>query len=343
VRLVPLAQPLRERGDAVSAERAEGVEERGGAVALWAPVLTPEAVRDRVRAQHELLRAALAEGTDYGVIPGTPKPTLLKPGAEKLLAAFGFGHRLEQTAVERDADGRAVGVTYRCVVTKWVDGSEVTVASCDGYAGRDEPKWAKAPWNTVVKMAQKRALVGAALQATATSGLLTQDVEDAAPATTGLVEALRRRCRALPPEAQEHMREAIRARGRLEALGVEELADLLVEVGRVSAAVGTGSAERAGAGSPPAPGGAAGDRDARRRRLFALLRDAGLDPDDRGPLAMLVSGRRTSSTSELDDAEWDRLLEVADALAGGRAVFGGVDGDGTAVVWDAEEAVEEGS
>jgi hypothetical protein len=47
----------------------------------------------RVEAEQRALLGAYVKqemvvGTDYGVIPGTAKPTLLKPGAEKLLALF---------------------------------------------------------------------------------------------------------------------------------------------------------------------------------------------------------------------------------------------------------------
>ena len=31
-----------------------------------------------------IVRANMIDGHDYGTIPGTPKPTLLKPGAEKI-------------------------------------------------------------------------------------------------------------------------------------------------------------------------------------------------------------------------------------------------------------------
>jgi len=44
------------------------------------------------REQHQFLaqyvRQCMAEGTDFGRIPGTDKPTLLKPGAEKLIDLF---------------------------------------------------------------------------------------------------------------------------------------------------------------------------------------------------------------------------------------------------------------
>jgi hypothetical protein len=152
----------------------------GTALAEYRPrlMVSPEDARGLVDGVAEISRSILTEGTDYGTIPGTPKPSLYKPGAEKLLGFFGFGHHFEELSVERQADGRFLGVTYRCLVTKGVGEREIVVASCDGYCGHDESKWERAPRNTVVKMAQKRALVGACLQATATSGLFTQDVED---------------------------------------------------------------------------------------------------------------------------------------------------------------------
>jgi hypothetical protein len=197
---------------------AEVVLHQAAAVQEYRPRLLMDP--DEARAQDQALRAAmqavLTEGTDYGTIPGTDKPSLYKPGAEKLLQWFGFGHRMERAETERDGGSR-VGVTYRCTVIKAMpDGREITVAVCEGYAGYDEErffstaedarakaerkeranasryerpvnkgKWEhitddyRAPWNSVIKMAQKRALVGAALQATSASTLFTQDMEDA--------------------------------------------------------------------------------------------------------------------------------------------------------------------
>jgi len=172
---------------------------------------SPAALAEQAQEIREVMRAVLVENTDYGVIPGTNKPSLYKSGAEWLLKWGGFGHRLEPVEVERDADGRKYGVTYRCTVTLLSDPSAI-VSTCDGYAGMDEDrfcqsveelmakekanatkykraaaewKWAapyRAPWNSVLKMAEKRALVGATLQACAASGLFTQDMEDHAPA-----------------------------------------------------------------------------------------------------------------------------------------------------------------
>ena len=174
---------------------------------------------DEAKAQDEALRAAMSavlrEGTDFGTIPGAAKPSLFKPGAEKLLQWFGFGHRMECVDTERATDGTRIGVTYRCTVIKAMpDGREITVAECEGYAGYDEDRFYqsaeqaeakeranaeryrrqvnttkfveyRAPWNSVIKMCEKRALVGAALQATSASTLFTQDIEDGSNDGTG--------------------------------------------------------------------------------------------------------------------------------------------------------------
>jgi hypothetical protein len=180
-------------------------------------VMTPEqakALDDQVRA---CTRAVLREGVDYGTTPGTgdDTKTLKKPGAEKLLQWFGLAYTMHCLDIDRDDEGRKQGATYRCTVVKRLgDGHTAEVATCEGYAGFDEAKfykaaeqaqadaeakeryWAekdkrvanpnkwkflgeyKAPWNTVIKMSQKRALVGAAIVATAAGGLFSQEDDD---------------------------------------------------------------------------------------------------------------------------------------------------------------------
>jgi hypothetical protein len=62
--------------------------------------------QDRVRRiQLELLVGPTPEspeGEDYGVIPGTKKPTLLKPGAEKICNVYGLVPSFEETWIEGD-------------------------------------------------------------------------------------------------------------------------------------------------------------------------------------------------------------------------------------------------
>lgn len=149
-------------------------------------------------------KAALVEGIDFGQIPGTDRPSLWQPGAEMLLRAAQLGFTNERLD---DDDSRARrGVTYRCTVRR----GETIVATCDGYCGYDEAKYYrsaedserlerarakqdrrppredrfaeyKAPWNTLLKMAQKRALVGAVRAALAASGLFGDTEGDDEP------------------------------------------------------------------------------------------------------------------------------------------------------------------
>lgn len=145
----------------------------------YAPTLalSPEAAKQMVVQVHDIQRNVMREGVDYMTIRGTNKPSLLKPGAETLQRVFGLGVEFTRTDYER-ADG-VLFAAYKCRVTRTMPtGAVVTVAECEGCAGNDEQKWRKAPLNTIMKMAQKRAYVGAILLATGASDLFTQDVED---------------------------------------------------------------------------------------------------------------------------------------------------------------------
>lgn len=179
-----------EGGAALPAERPVG---------LLRPVAAPAAV---IQAQNEtrtMVSEALQKGRDYGVIPGTDKPTLLKPGAERLTLAFGLTPRFHVVEREIDHDrtvewvkrkkgGEYTGTSrglYRYVVECELVHREtgVTIASCLGVCSTMESRYVDRPRdveNTVAKMAEKRALVGATLLALGLSDQFTQDVEDLA-------------------------------------------------------------------------------------------------------------------------------------------------------------------
>jgi hypothetical protein len=48
------------------------------------------AAKERLRELQQFVRDVMVEGEDYGVIPGTDKPALYKPGAEKLCEIYGL-------------------------------------------------------------------------------------------------------------------------------------------------------------------------------------------------------------------------------------------------------------
>ncbi|NLM12729.1 MAG: hypothetical protein GX209_03130 [Epulopiscium sp.] len=54
-----------------------------------------EEVENRIHLLEEFIKKYMIKGEDYGEIPGISKPTLLKPGAEKLCDVFGFAKMVE--------------------------------------------------------------------------------------------------------------------------------------------------------------------------------------------------------------------------------------------------------
>jgi hypothetical protein len=134
----------------------------------------------RIKELREYMRSHMTDGEDYGIIPGTNKPTLFKPGAEKLNLIYGLAPLLEVT--NRVEDWDTGFIAYEVKVTlinkRSKDVEAEGVGSCNSrerrYKNQDAPNIA----NTLLKMAKKRALIDATLSATRASGIFTQDLED---------------------------------------------------------------------------------------------------------------------------------------------------------------------
>jgi hypothetical protein len=217
----------------------------------------------------QFVKSILKEELDFGVIPGCQKPSLYKPGAEKLRFVYGLGVEFEPIEHTVDLKTPFIDYTYRCIIKSkngqvlsqcegncnsmeakfgylWVAENEVpdgvdksklkskttgkkisefdfaiNKAETTGQYGKPQEYWNK--WvdainsgkakkiikkskagkeldayeineevtvyrilnpdvvglkNTIMKMAQKRAFVGAILIATGASEYFTQDVED---------------------------------------------------------------------------------------------------------------------------------------------------------------------
>lgn len=208
------------------------------------PAARLEVVLQAYQAKKDFINKVLAEGTDYGPIPGGDKPALKKPGAEKLSSFFGLRPIFEDVQTVEDWMGEQHGgepffyYRQRCKLFLGDALSGPLVGTADGscnswetkfryrYSNRKCPNcsretiikgkdeygggWlcyarkggcgAKYPdgdqsiesqklgqvkntdpaelVNTILKMAQKRALVAAVLIATGASDYFTQDVDD---------------------------------------------------------------------------------------------------------------------------------------------------------------------
>jgi hypothetical protein len=135
-------------------------------------VMTLEEAAKAAQWVRDMQRSVLVAGEDYAQYGEAQKPTLLKSGAEMLCLASSASSRIELM------HEYAMGYRYKCIVTM-PNGRE---AECEGTADYGEWNFAhgkyRAPRNTLLKMAQKRAYVGAVLLAHAASGLFVADVGD---------------------------------------------------------------------------------------------------------------------------------------------------------------------
>ena len=172
--------------------------------------VTPEDWAARRQAFNQWVNTQLRAGVDYGNIPGIDKPTLLKPGAEKIAQLYGCSPLAEITRRDQDPSTGYlyVEVTVRLVANETGNVVATGIGACSSYESRYRWRWEytntkpeeegwqrhynrwrrRIPnedlidtWNTVIKMAKKRALVDAALTLSGASELFTQDVEDIGP------------------------------------------------------------------------------------------------------------------------------------------------------------------
>ena len=143
-----------------------------------------------------LVRSSLKAGLDYGVIPGTgKKPTLLQPGAEKIALMLGITLRHDVTTSQLPGDHREVTVVAHAILRK--TGEEVGdgVGLCstmeskyryrndgehkvNGRPGKVENRDVADVYNTVLKMAEKRADIDCVKRVASASEFFTQDLED---------------------------------------------------------------------------------------------------------------------------------------------------------------------
>jgi len=164
-----------------------------------------------------IVQKTLKDGHDYGIIPGTDKPTLFKPGAEKILMLMGLTTEYDLIEKVQDYDRGFFAFTVKCIISK----GSIKITEGVGHANTKESRYTnrwvtekKIPEgidksllqsrekeskykkgdtyleylienadgctlaNTVLKMAKKRAQVDAVLTVASLSEIFTQDFDD---------------------------------------------------------------------------------------------------------------------------------------------------------------------
>lgn len=125
----------------------------------------------------------LKRDIDFGVIPGTQRPSLFKSGAEAIAMGYGLLQHYELVSkVEDFGDSPFCMYTIRCDLCKIVNGQEYIFSSAYGSANTREKRNGRNDAfnaaNSTLKMAQKRALTSAAIAVSGLSAAFTMDIED---------------------------------------------------------------------------------------------------------------------------------------------------------------------
>lgn len=174
--------------------------------------MTAMDMRAHVNLVQEVMQAVMQKDTHYGIIPGTKKPSLYKPGAEVLAATFriAVSYRVDDLSTADDVRYRVVAIG-----THQTSGIVLGEGMGECSSGEEKYKWRRAVCdkefdmtpenrrrikfgkyqgkveetnqvrtepadqaNTILKMACKRAQVAMTLNVTAASDIFTQDIED---------------------------------------------------------------------------------------------------------------------------------------------------------------------
>lgn len=211
-------------------------QHQGGAVINFEEyTMSTAGVLKQVGIIQDVMKQVMHQDEHYGTIPGTNKPSLYKPGAEKLSLVFrlrpeyeirrsdlGNGHREYEVVCtlyhiptgqsvgqgvgsattmegkyryrggEKEGTGRPIPKEYWNFKKEGKTKEAQTLIGGSGFsAGKIDGQWEICSigekmehdnpadyYNTILKMAKKRAHVDAILTATAASDIFTQDVED---------------------------------------------------------------------------------------------------------------------------------------------------------------------
>ncbi len=132
----------------------------------------------KISSFQSVVQKTLKQNHDYGIIPGTPKPTLLKPGAEKIHMLMGVQSEYEILEKVQDYEKGFFAFTVKCKLYK----GDLKITEGLGHCNTKEKKFVKIdPYtmaNTSLKMAKKRSQIDATLTIASLSDIFTQDIED---------------------------------------------------------------------------------------------------------------------------------------------------------------------
>ncbi|MHC1683721.1 MAG: hypothetical protein AB6733_12305 [Clostridiaceae bacterium] len=173
-------------------------------------IATIQGTMQKIASFQAIVQRSLKENHDFGVIAGAgSKPTLLKPGGEKICMMFGLNPEYEFLEKTENYKDGFFAYNIKCTLHKQGNPVSQGVGNCNSmekkyrYINSDtipdnvDPstvekitdKYGRVKYkvpnphiadlvNTILKMAKKRAFIDAVLQVASLSDVFTQDLED---------------------------------------------------------------------------------------------------------------------------------------------------------------------
>jgi len=123
---------LKRREDEGEMQKNEVIPKQGGGIVNFEDYAMPvDSLVKQVTRIQEVMDKVMKEGEHYGKIPGTDKPTLLKPGAEKLNLTFRLNPDYEIIREVRERD--FIAYTVKCVLNHIPTGQVIAsgIGSCN--------------------------------------------------------------------------------------------------------------------------------------------------------------------------------------------------------------------
>jgi hypothetical protein len=113
----------------------EIVVQSPGVGSLIAPAMNVALAKERLMQLQQFVKEYLVDGEDFGTIPGTPKPTLYKPGADKLCELYSLADEYEVTQRTEDFDRGLFDYEVKCLLVRKPDMTLVStgLGSCNSY------------------------------------------------------------------------------------------------------------------------------------------------------------------------------------------------------------------
>jgi len=138
--------------------------------------ILPQLGTEKANELIEKIVSSFKDNIDYGLIPGCKKPSMYKPGAEKVCLAFNLDAMMEKDNEVLDMFGKIPNlIALKCILVN--RSTKERIGEGRGSAILGSTYACKTP-NSTVKMAEKSAHIDAALRVFALSERFTQDVED---------------------------------------------------------------------------------------------------------------------------------------------------------------------